>query len=125
MVLMLVCSIVCSARELGETVVVLMEDQESFHAGLGWPCVPSVELGTDRGFGQQATAYATSRRPADVMHSTADAIHKRLRIKPIAGIRRVKPLATDSGLAKHAPRKTVDAPSASLSVPGKVNLLFV
>jgi hypothetical protein len=76
MVLMLVCSIVCSARESGDTVVVLMEDQESFHAGLGWLVFPQWHWERIAIFGQQLTGYGISKRPADVMHSIEDAIHK-------------------------------------------------
>src|SRR5215470_12874918 len=55
MVLMLVCSIVSSATELGYTAVVLMENQESFHAGLGRLVFPR-EIGNGSQFGHWPSA---------------------------------------------------------------------
>jgi hypothetical protein len=76
MVLMLVCSIVCSASELGETVVVFIDDQDPFtldSAGLVFPQWNWERIAVSV---SNRLAYATSRRPANVMQGTADAIHK-------------------------------------------------
>src|SRR5215467_7823300 len=64
MVLMLVCSIVCSARELGDTTVVLMKNQESFRAGLGQLVFPR-EIGNGSPLGQRPS-HAILRRPAEL-----------------------------------------------------------